>query len=141
MAGEVDVDVVRRVVGAAPGQLDALSAYLQRVAVSEGHVRQRPARVAVPDQQPAGLLVPDPDDVLEQRGGTAVVGVVMGVDQVCHGVADALRGGDLVDGPPQVAADARRRVEQHHAVPVTRNAELYTPSVTQYRFRSTRPTW
>ena len=100
-----------------PGQLDALSAYLQRVAVAEGHLRHRPGRVVVPEQQPAGLLVPDPDDILEQRGGRAVVGVVMGVDQVRHGVADALRGGDLVDRPPQVMADAGGCVEQHHAVP------------------------
>ena len=106
-----------RVVGAVPGQLDALSADLQRVGVGEGHLGQRTGRVVVPEQKPAGLLVPDPDDVLEERGGRAVVGVVMGVDQVRHGVADALRRGHLVDGPPQVIADARGRVEQHHAVP------------------------
>jgi len=75
------------VVGAAPGQLDALSAYLQRVAVAEGHVGRRPGRVVVPEQKPAGLLVPDPDDILEERGGSAVVGVVMGVDEVRHRVA------------------------------------------------------
>src|ERR1019366_2134473 len=105
-AGEMDVNVVRRVVGSVPGQLDALSAYLQRVPVGEGHVRAGPGRVVVPEQKPAGFLVPDPDDILEQRGGPAVVGVVMGVNQVRHGVADALRGGDLVDSPPQVMADA-----------------------------------
>ena len=114
---EMDVDIVRRVVGAAPGQLDALSPDLERVSIGEGHIRHRPGRVVVPDKKPAGLLVPDPDDILEQERGRAVVGVVMGVDQVRHGVADALSGGDLIDGPPQVMADLRRRVEQHHAVP------------------------
>jgi hypothetical protein len=65
-----------------PGQLDALSAYLQRVAVAKGDVRRRPGRVAVTEQQPPGLLMPDPDGILEQRGGPAVVGVVMGINQV-----------------------------------------------------------
>ena len=46
-----------------------------------------------------------------------MVGVVVGVDQVGHGVCDAVGGGDLVHGPAQVVADARWCVEQHHAVP------------------------
>ena len=41
---EVDVDVVRRVVGAVPGQLGALTAHLQGVPVGEGHLRHRPGR-------------------------------------------------------------------------------------------------
>jgi hypothetical protein len=45
-----------------------------------------------------------------------VVGVVVGVDEVGDGVADAVGGGDLVDGPLQVVADGRGRVEQHDAV-------------------------
>src|ERR1700722_5483098 len=117
VVGEVDVDVVGGVVGAVEGQLDALAAGLQGVGVGEGHVGQRPGRVAGADQEPAGFLVADPGDVpVEQRGGAAVVGVVVGVDQVGHGVGHAVGGGDLVHGPLQVTADARRRVEQHHAV-------------------------
>src|SRR5664279_3690218 len=85
VVGEMDVDVVRRVVGAVPGQFDALSAHLERVAVDEDHLRDRPGRVVVAQQKPASLLVPDPDDILEQRGRSAVVGVVMGVHQVRHG--------------------------------------------------------
>jgi hypothetical protein len=45
-----------------------------------------------------------------------VVGVVVGVDQVRHSVADAVGGGDLVDRALQVVADGRGRVEQDHAV-------------------------
>src|SRR5690242_2971645 len=47
VAGEVDIDVVRRVVGAVPGQLDALASYLQGVAISEGHLRRGPGRAVV----------------------------------------------------------------------------------------------
>ena len=56
-------------VGAVPGQLDALAAHLQGVAVGECHLRHRPCRVVIA-KQPAGLLVPDPHNVLEQRGST-----------------------------------------------------------------------
>jgi hypothetical protein len=66
---EVDEDVLRRMVGAVPGQLDALAAHLQGVTVGEGHLRRRPCRVVIA-KQPAGLLVPDPHNVLEQRGST-----------------------------------------------------------------------
>jgi hypothetical protein len=116
MVREVDVDVVRRVVGAVPGQLDPLAAHLQRVRVGERHLRGRPGRVIVPEQEPPGVLVPDPDHVPEEGGPSAVVGVVVGVDQVRHAVADAVGGGDLVDRALQVAPDGRRSVEQHHAV-------------------------
>ncbi|HEX9518697.1 MAG TPA: hypothetical protein VF940_21275 [Streptosporangiaceae bacterium] len=57
---EVDVDVVRRVVGSAPGQLGALIRDLQGAAVGEGSLRRRAGRVVVAQQQPPGLLVPDP---------------------------------------------------------------------------------
>src|SRR5260370_24475089 len=117
VARKGDVDVVRRVVGAVPGQLDALPAHLQGVAAGEGHVRHGPGRVVVPQQQPPGLLVPDANDVaVEQRGRAGVVGVVVGVDQVGHRVGHAVGGGDLVHGPPQVTADAGGRVEHHDAV-------------------------
>jgi len=59
VAGEVDVNVVGRVVGAVPGQFHALAADLQAVPVGEGHVRDRPARVVVAQQQRPGLFVPD----------------------------------------------------------------------------------
>jgi hypothetical protein len=100
-----------------PGELDALTSNLQGVAVGEGYLRCRPGGVVVPQQQPPGLLVPDADDAwVEQRGRAGVVVVVMGVDQVRHPVADAVGGGDLVDGPLQVVADGRGGVEQDHAV-------------------------
>jgi hypothetical protein len=52
--------------------------------------------------------VPDTHDVVaEQVRRAGVVGVV-GVDQMGHGVTDALGRRDLVHGPPQVVADGRR---------------------------------
>jgi hypothetical protein len=50
-------------VGAVPGQLDALAPDLQGVTVGEGHLWERPGQVVVAHQQPAGLLVPDADHV------------------------------------------------------------------------------
>ena len=47
---EMDVDVVRRVVGPVVGQLDPFTADLQRVAVLEGDPRCGPGRVVVPQQ-------------------------------------------------------------------------------------------
>src|SRR6478735_6246328 len=115
---KVDVNVVRRVVGAVPGQLDAFPAAVQGVAVGEGHRRCGPGRVVVTQQQAPGLLVPDAHDVLaEQRGRAGVVGVVVRVDKVRHRVAYPVGGGDLVDGPLQVVADGGGRVEQDDTVP------------------------
>jgi hypothetical protein len=117
VAGEVDVDVVRRVVRPVPGQLDTLTPDLQGVTIGEGHLRRRPGGVVVPQQEPPGLLVPDAGHVApEQEGRAAVVGVMVGVDQVGHRIGHALGGGDLVHGAPQVVADRRGRVEQHHPV-------------------------
>jgi hypothetical protein len=128
VAGEMDVDVVRRVVGAMPGQLHPLPAGLQGVPVGEGHLRRRAGRVVVAEQQPAGLLVPDPDHVpAEQRRRAGVVGVVVGVDQVRHLVGHAGGGGDLVHRQPQVPADSRRRVEHHHAVAGGQERRLVDP--------------
>ena len=45
-----------------------------------------------------------------------MVVVVVRVDQVRHAVGHPVGGGDLVHGASQVAADGRRRVEQHDAV-------------------------
>ena len=117
VVGQVDDDVVGRVVGAVPGQVDALAADLEGAAVLERLLVRRPGRVVVAQQQPPRLLVPDAGDVLvEQRGRAGVVGVVVRVDEVGDLVADAVGGGDLVDGALDVVADRRRRVEQHDAV-------------------------
>ncbi len=100
-----------------PGQFHALAPDLEGVAVGEGHLWERPGRVVVAQQQPAGLLVPDADHLpVEQRGRTAMVGVVVRVDQVRHPSGHPVGGGDLVHGAPQVAPDGRGRVEQHDAV-------------------------
>jgi hypothetical protein len=108
VVGQVDVDVVGRVVGAVPGQLDPFPADLQGVAVGEGLGRGGPGRVVVAPQQPPGLGVADADHAgVEQRGRAGMVGVVVGVDEVGDGVGDAVGGGDLVDGPLQVVADGR----------------------------------
>ena len=117
VVGQVDDDVVRRVVGAVPGQLDPLTADLQGAAVLERLLVRGSGRVVVAQQQPPGLLVADANHAcVEQRGRAGVVGVVVRVDQVGDGVADAVGGGDLVDGPLEVVADGRRRVEQDDAV-------------------------
>jgi hypothetical protein len=61
--------------------------------------------------------VPDAHDVVaKQFRGSGVVGVVVGVDQMGHGVTDALGRRHLVHCPPQVVTDSRRGVEQHHPV-------------------------
>ena len=52
-----------------------------------------------------------------------MVGVVVRVDEVLNLVADAVCGGDLVDGSLDVVAYGRRRVQQHDAVDVVRNAD------------------
>jgi hypothetical protein len=61
--------------------------------------------------------VPDAHDVVaEQVRRAGLVGVVVGVDQMGHCTADTFGRRDLVHGPPQVVADGRRGVEQHHPV-------------------------
>ena len=45
-----------------------------------------------------------------------MIGVVMRIDEMRHLVADAVGGGDLVDGPLDVVTDGGRRVEQDDAV-------------------------
>ena len=109
--GEVDDAVVGRVVGPVPGELEPFAADLQGPAIAERLVRRRPVRVVVAEQEPPGLLVPDPDDVLsEERGRAAMVRVMVGVDQVGHPVADAVGVRDLVDRPLEVVPDAGRRI-------------------------------
>ena len=117
MVRQVDVDVVGRVIGAVPGQRDALAADLERALVLEGLLGRRPRRVVVAQQELARLLVPDASDVpVEERGRAGVVGVVVRVDEVRHLVAHAIGGGDLIDGPLDVVTDGGRRVEQDDAV-------------------------
>src|SRR5579862_7867652 len=117
VAGEVDVDVVRRVVRPVPGQFDPFAADFQGVAVGEGHVRDGAGGVTVAQQEPPGLLVADADDVpAEQRGRSLVVCVVVGVDHVGDLVGQAAGGGDLVHGTADIVADVRGRVEDHDAV-------------------------
>jgi hypothetical protein len=109
-----EVDVVGRVVGAVPGQVDPLAADLERASILKGLLVRWPGRVVVAQQEALGLLVSDARDVLVEEGGRAgVVGVVVRVDEVVDLVADAVGGGDLVDGPLDVVADRGRRVEQH----------------------------
>jgi hypothetical protein len=52
--GEVDDDVVGRVVGAVPGQVDALAADFEGAAVAEGLFVRRPRRVVVAKQAVRG---------------------------------------------------------------------------------------
>src|SRR5215831_11637686 len=61
--------------------------------------------------------MPDADHVPVEQGGRAgVVGVVVRIDEVRHGVAHAVGGRHLIDSPPQVVADAGGCVEDHDAV-------------------------
>jgi hypothetical protein len=60
VVGQVDEDVVGRVVSAVPGQIDALAADLDRAVVLEGLVVRLARRVVVAEQEVACLLVPDP---------------------------------------------------------------------------------
>src|ERR1700733_10587144 len=114
---EVDVDVVRGVVGAVPGQFDPLAADFQGVAVGEGHVWDGAGGVTVAQQQSPGLVVADADDIpAEQRGRSLVVCVVVRVDHVGDLVGQAVCGGDLVHGTPDVVADVRGCVKNHDAV-------------------------
>ena len=115
---QVDEDVVGRVVGTVQRQVDALAADLEGAAILEGLLGRGPRRVVVAQQKLARLLVPDARDVLvEERGRADVIGVVVRVDEVRDLVADAVRGGDLVDRPLDVVADRRRRVEQRRRRP------------------------
>jgi hypothetical protein len=104
-------------VGAVPREVDALPADLERAAIPERLLVRRPGGVVVPEQQPSRFLVPDPRDALvEERGGSDVVGVMVRVDEVVDLVADAVGGGDLVDRPLDVVADGGRCVEHDDAV-------------------------
>jgi len=56
-----------------------------------------------------------------------VIGVVMGIDEMRHLVADAVGGGDLIHGPLDVVTDRRRRVEQDDAVGCRQERALVGP--------------
>jgi hypothetical protein len=76
--GQVDDDVVGRVVGPVPGKVDALAPDLERAPVLERLLVRWPRRVVVAQKQAARLLVPDAGDVLvEKERGACVVGVVV----------------------------------------------------------------
>ena len=103
--------------GAVPRELDPLATDLEGPAIAEGLLRCGSGRVVVPEQEPPGLLVPDPHDVLaEERGCAPVVRVVVGVDQVGDLVAHAIGLCDLVDRSLEVMPDARRCIEEDDAV-------------------------
>jgi hypothetical protein len=128
VVGEMDEDVVGRVVGAVPGQLDAFASDLEGAAVLEGLFWWGPGGVVVAEQQFPRLLVPDASDVpAKQRRRAGVIGVVMGIDEMRHLVADAMGGGDLIHGPLDVVTDARRRVEQDDAVGCRQERALVGP--------------
>ena len=56
------------------------------------------------------------DVLAEQRRRAAMIGVVVGVDEMCHLVADAVGFGNLVNRALNVVADRRRCVEHHYTV-------------------------
>src|SRR5205807_3482272 len=77
---KVGVDVVRRMIRAAPRKLDAFATDFQRAAVGERLLRRRPRGVVVPQQQTLGLLVSAAGQVrVATRGRTGVVGGVIRV--------------------------------------------------------------
>jgi hypothetical protein len=124
----MDEDVVRRVVGAVPGQLDPLASDLDGAAILEGLFRCGPRGIVVTEQQLPRLLVPNAGDApAEQRRRAGVVGVVMRIDEMGHLVADAVGGRDLVHRPLDVVADARWRIEQHDAVARRQERRLVGP--------------
>ncbi len=99
-------------IGAVPGQLDALAPDLEGAAVLEGFFWCGPCGVVVTQQKLSRLLVPDASDVpVKQRGCPGVIGVVMRVDQVGHLVAYAIGHGNLIHGTLDVVTDGGRRVE------------------------------
>jgi hypothetical protein len=75
VVGQVDDDVVGRVVGAVPGQVDALAADLEGAAILERFLVRRSGRIVIAQQQPPRLLVPDAGEVLVEEGGRALQAV------------------------------------------------------------------
>src|SRR6266550_7797412 len=115
--GQVDVDVVGRVVGSLPGELDTTAADVERALILEDFLGRRPRLVVVAYQELSRLLMPDARDVLaEQRRRATMIRVMVRVDEILHLVADAVGGGDLVYRALNVVADRRRCVEYHYAI-------------------------
>src|SRR5690348_7663115 len=56
-----------------------------------------------------------------------MVGVMVAIDQIGDLVADTVRGGDLVDGAPDVVADRGRGVEKHDTVRRCQERRLVRP--------------
>jgi hypothetical protein len=69
--GQVDVDVVGRVVGAEPRQVDALTADLEAALVLERLLWRGPRRVVVAQEEAARLLVADADIPLSSNRDAA----------------------------------------------------------------------
>ena len=68
--------------------------------------------------------MPDADDVLaEYEGSSAVVCMMVGIDQVGDTVADSVGEGDLVHCTLQIVPKSGRCVEQHDAIGVLRKAD------------------
>jgi hypothetical protein len=77
--GQMDEDVVPRVIGAVPGQLDAFTSDLEDTPVREGLLGRGPRGIVVTKQQPPRLLVADARDApAEQRGRAGVIGARRG---------------------------------------------------------------
>jgi hypothetical protein len=130
-----------RVIGSVPGQFDALGADLEVPAVSECLLRWGSRGVVITEQQVPGLLVPDADDVpAKQRRRAGVIGIVMGIDEVRHPVVRAVRGGDLVYRPLDIATQAGRRIEQDDAGARRQERALVRPVRDPVEIPSTRPT-
>ena len=57
----------------------------------------------------------NPDEVVAEKvGSTGVIGMVMGVNEMRDGVADAFSLGDFVHRTAEIVADGRRSVEEHN---------------------------
>jgi hypothetical protein len=111
------------VVGAPPGQADALPTDAKRIARIEGEVGT--GRVGSLSRVSSRLLSAEPTRTTSRPNsdaGADVVGVVVGVDRVGHLVGDSVGGGDLVDRPLQVVPDARGGSNSTTPSPVVRKA-------------------
>ena len=70
-------------------------------------------RIVVALEEASCVLVADPDEVVAEKvGSTSVIGMVMRVNQMRDGVADAFSLGDFVHRPAEIVADRRRHVEE-----------------------------
>jgi len=123
--GQVDDDVVRRVVGAVPGQVDPLAADVSvRRSAKVSSLGGR-AGFVVAQQQTLGLLVSDARDVLaEEERRAGMVGMVVRVDRWVTFVADTVDRRDLGRlARWMFAADRGRRSSRTTPSEVVRNAD------------------